>query len=57
MTRIEECFPPDIVRAVYDRLKNEAKQTQEPIIRAVSNVVSLTAYRQRVMNEGRKVVL
>lgn len=57
MTRIEECFPPNIVQAVYDRLKREAAQSVA--IRrdsCDSNVVSLAAYRQKMMQEGTTVV-
>ncbi|KRB61374.1 hypothetical protein ASE04_21120 [Rhizobium sp. Root708] len=59
MTRFEDCFPPDIVRAVYARLGREDvdshlsrhHQQQE------SNVVSLMAYRQKMRIEEQKVVL
>jgi hypothetical protein len=57
MTRFEDCFPPDIVRAVYARLEREdvdnhlsRHQQQE------SNVVSLMAYRQKMRFEEQKVV-
>ncbi|OBZ96738.1 hypothetical protein ADU59_03080 [Pararhizobium polonicum] len=60
MTRIEECFPPDIVRAVYARLTSDT----EPAVGlrsdgqgiTISNVVSLAAYRLKVIGEEAKVV-
>lgn len=57
MTRIEECFPPDIVQAVYDRLKRDAAGSVE--LRTnynTNNVVSFAAYRQKMMQEGAEVV-
>lgn len=56
MTRFEDCFPPDIVRAVHQRLKNDGKQTDRADETSVSNVISLAAYRQKMMREGTNVV-
>ena len=49
MTRFEECFPPDIVQAVYRRLKIDvAEKVSCSMDRPLNNVISLAAYRQRI---------
>lgn len=56
MTRFEDCFPPDIVRAVYARRKREAdahQQTAES--QPQPNVISLAAYR--LMRERKQIVV
>lgn len=59
MTRIEHLFDPDTVRRVYDRIDRERKEIET--MRAVSNapavnVISLAAYRQKIMGDGGVVV-
>lgn len=57
MTRFEEYFPPDIVRAVYDRIEREEQHAAERRSDGgENNVISLLAYRQRLIAEGPKVV-
>ncbi|WP_412063754.1 hypothetical protein [Rhizobium sp. SYY.PMSO] len=56
MTRFEECFPPDIVRAVYARLKREEDAHQQtPESQSQPNVISLAAYR--LMREREQKVM
>ncbi|NTF62086.1 hypothetical protein G6L91_11470 [Agrobacterium rhizogenes] len=56
MTRFEECFPPDIVRAVYARLKREEDAHQQiEESQSQPNVVSLAAYR--LMREREQKVV
>lgn len=50
MTRIEECFPASIVRAVYDRLQHDKEKSKDN--QTVTNVISLSAYRQKIIKEG-----
>lgn len=56
MTRIEECFPPDIVRAVYQRLNNDESRSARAEQPTAGNVINLSAYRQNIASEGQKVV-
>ncbi len=49
MTRFEECFPPNIVQAVYRRLKLDvAENVPGGTDRPLNNVISLAAYKQRI---------
>lgn len=56
MTNIQHYFPPDIVKSVCNR----AEWADRPIYAcpemALGNVISLAAYRRKMMKEGDKVV-
>ncbi|OCJ68634.1 hypothetical protein A6U97_08260 [Agrobacterium tumefaciens] len=59
MTRIEHLFDPDTVQRVYARIDREREEIET--MRAVSNaaavnVISLAAYRQKIINDGGLVV-
>lgn len=59
MTRIEHLFDPDTVRRVYARIDRERQEIET--MRAVSNaaavnVISLAAYRQKIISDGGVVV-
>jgi hypothetical protein len=53
MTRFEDCFPPDIVRAVYARLEREETEKPKREPTPTNNVVSLSAYRLMRETSGR----
>ncbi len=56
MTRIEHLFEPDIVKAVYARLKREADAHQQTADnQSQSNIISLAAYR--LMREREQKVM
>ena len=59
MTRIEHLFDADTVQRVYARIDRERREIET--MSAVSNsaavnVISLAAYRQKVVEEGGVVV-
>lgn len=56
MTRFEDCFPPDIVRAVYARLEREEMLRREDPRPLGSNVISFSDYRRKVTIEEHQVV-
>ncbi|MBY5838076.1 hypothetical protein J3P71_17750 [Rhizobium leguminosarum] len=56
MTRFEDCFPPDIVRAVYARLEREEMLRREDPRPVDSNVISFSEYRRKAMVEEQQVV-
>lgn len=59
MTRIEHLFEPHIVQAVYTRIERETKEREvmEAVLKAeATNVISLSAYRQKAMKEGPQEV-
>ncbi|MGR9136890.1 hypothetical protein [Rhizobium leguminosarum] len=56
MTRFEDCFPPDIVRAVYARLEREEMLRNEDPRPVGSNVISFKEYRRKSIIEEHQVV-
>lgn len=58
MTRFEECFPPDIVRAVYARLEREDsnRRLSDHLEPADNNVISLNAYRKVRIEERNELL-
>ena len=58
MTRFEDCFPPDIVRAVYERIEREdadRRMTGADLPRH-DNVLYFSAYRRALSIDARNVV-
>jgi hypothetical protein len=56
MTRFEQAFPPDIVRAVLDKI--ELRKHAETVSNAIDcNVISLAEYRNRFRQKSAEVVL
>ncbi|WP_156339780.1 hypothetical protein [Rhizobium acidisoli] len=56
MTRFEDCFPPDIVRAVYSRLERKETSRDDEQRPVSSNVISFHEYRRKAMVEEHQVV-